>query len=160
MALAWGRAHQNVSGVSAMGIDEMAWAGEARQLREHGYEPVLKHSRWLLLKRPENLTAKEPPKLAQLLRYNLRAVRAYLLKEDFQFFWSYRSRYWAGQFLDRWCTCTLRTKIEPMQESRQNIRQASCGATQWVQGQRRTFFRSGEGYEHPSKTDPQKSLWL
>jgi hypothetical protein len=41
-------------------------------------------------------------RLADLLRYNLRTVRSYLLKEDFQFFWGYRSPYWAGCFLDRW----------------------------------------------------------
>ena len=27
-------------------------------------------------------------------------VRAYLLKEDFQQFWTYNSPYWAGLFLD------------------------------------------------------------
>jgi hypothetical protein len=29
--------------------------------------------------------------LADLLRYNLKSVRAYLLKEQFQLFWSYVS---------------------------------------------------------------------
>ena len=77
---------------------------------------MLKHSRWLLLKRPEHLTERQEPKLAELLRYNLRTVRAYLLKEDFQFFWDYRSPYWAGRFLERWCTRTMRSKIEPMKK--------------------------------------------
>ncbi|WP_294043271.1 transposase [Thiolapillus sp.] len=36
-------------------------------------------------------------------------MRAYLLKEAFQFFWGYVSPYWAGQFLDRWCTKTMRS---------------------------------------------------
>jgi transposase len=62
------------------------------------FEPVLKHTRWLLLKRPENLSEKQLPKLAELLQYNLRSVRAYLLKEEFQLFWSYRSPYWAAKF--------------------------------------------------------------
>jgi len=39
--------------------------------------------------------------LAELVRYNLKAVRSYLLKEDFQLLWTYRSPYWAGWFLDR-----------------------------------------------------------
>lgn len=55
-------------------------AEEARQLKRDGYEPVLSKTRWLLLKRPENLTAKQAPKLAELLRYNLKTVRSYLLK--------------------------------------------------------------------------------
>ncbi|MGH8274401.1 MAG: transposase [Gammaproteobacteria bacterium] len=47
---------------------------------------MLTRSRWLLLKLPENLSSKQAPRLAELLRYNLRSVRAYLLKEDFQRF--------------------------------------------------------------------------
>ena len=39
-------------------LDEVR-AAEAKQLREDGYEPVLKHSRWCLLKRKENLTDKQ-----------------------------------------------------------------------------------------------------
>jgi len=33
--------------------------------------------------------------------------RSYLLKEDFQLFWGYRSPYWAG-LLDRWYLRTIR----------------------------------------------------
>ncbi len=38
-------------------IDEVR-AAEAKRLKADGYEPVLKHSRWCLLKRRENLTEK------------------------------------------------------------------------------------------------------
>jgi hypothetical protein len=37
-------------------------------MKEDGYEPLLKHSRWCLLKRPENLTDQETVKLAELLK--------------------------------------------------------------------------------------------
>lgn len=40
-------------------IDEVR-AAEMKQLKADGYEPVLKHSRWRLLKRRENLTEKQP----------------------------------------------------------------------------------------------------
>jgi len=86
-------------------IDEVR-ATEARELKAKGYEPVLTKTRWLLLKRPENLSKKQEIKLADLLRYNLKSVRSYLLREDFQFFWTYKSPYWAGQFLDKWCRKT------------------------------------------------------
>jgi len=76
-------------------------AGEARQMKEDNYEPILKHSRWCLLKRPENLTEKQTVKLSELLKYNLKSVRAHLLKEDFQRFWEYVSPGWAGKFLDQ-----------------------------------------------------------
>ena len=93
-------------------IDEVR-AAEARKLAAEGRAPVLKRSRWLLLKRPEKLTDEQRGRLAELVRRNLRTVRAYLLKEDFQALWDYVSPYWAGQFLDRWCTRTMRSRIEP-----------------------------------------------
>ena len=68
-------------------IDEVR-AQEAKALKEKGYEPVLANSRWLLLKRPENLTEKQETKLSELLQYNLKSIRSYLLKEEFQLFWS------------------------------------------------------------------------
>ena len=40
---------------------------------------------------------------AIMLRYNLKTVRAYLLKEAFQQLWDYNSPDWAGKFLDEWC---------------------------------------------------------
>ena len=64
-------------------IDEVR-ASEARKLAAEGRAPMLKLSRWLLLKRPEKLTGVQRGRLAELVRRNLRTPRAYLLKEDFQ----------------------------------------------------------------------------
>ena len=66
-------------------------AAEARERRARGAEPVLKNTRWLLLKWPENLTDKQLPRLAELVKLNLRTVRAYLLKEEFRQFFDCRS---------------------------------------------------------------------
>lgn len=44
-----------------------------------------------LLKRPENMTPSQELKLAQILRYNLKTVWSYLLKESLQFLWDYVS---------------------------------------------------------------------
>jgi len=97
-------------------------AAEARRMDHDGYEPVLKKSRWCLLKRPENLTDKQQIKMRDLLRYNLQSVRAYLLKEEFQQLWEYDSPIWAGKFLDRWCTRVLRSRIGPMKKFARTIR--------------------------------------
>lgn len=97
-------------------------AAEARRMAQAGYEPVLKKSRWCLLKRPGNLTDKQRIKLRDLLRFNLKSVRAYLLKEQFQQLWDYDSPIWAGKFLDQWCTQTMRSKIEPMKKFARTVR--------------------------------------
>jgi hypothetical protein len=61
-------------GALGKAIDEVR-AQEAREIKARGQEPVLTKTRWLLLKRPENLTEKQEVRLADLLRYNLRSVR-------------------------------------------------------------------------------------
>jgi len=91
-------------------------AEEARRLRKEGNAPVLKHSRWCFLKKPVNLTEKERFKLKDLLKMNIGIVRAYLLKEQFQFFWEYKSPAWAGKFLDTWCRKANRSRLRPMKD--------------------------------------------
>ena len=102
-------------------IDQVR-AQEARALKARGLAPVLTRTRWLLLKRPANVTDAELPRLVDLLHYNLRAVRSYLLREEFQYFWAYVSPAWAGRFLDPWCTKVLRSRIEPMQKVARMLR--------------------------------------
>ena len=97
-------------------------AEEARRIVKDGFEPVLKKSRWCLLKRPANLTDKQRVKLKDVLRYNLQSVRAYLLKEEFQQFWQYDSPAWAGRFLDAWCTKVMRSRIEPLKKFVKTVR--------------------------------------
>src|SRR5262249_30247759 len=58
-----------------------------------------------------------------LLRYNLKTVRAYLLKEAFQQLWDYNSPAVAGKFLDEWCHQTMRSRIEPMEKIARSLRQ-------------------------------------
>lgn len=97
-------------------------AAEARRLVQAGHEPLLKKSRWCVLKRRENLTDHQQVRLNDLLRYNLQTVRAYLLKEDFQQFWNYGSAHWAGTFLDFWCQEAMRSRIEPMKKIARTLR--------------------------------------
>src|SRR5260370_41405419 len=96
-------------------IDEVR-AAEAKRLKRDGYEHILQHSRWCLLKRPENLTEQQTVKLSEVLKYNLQTVRAYLQREDFQRFWEYLSPYCAARFLVEWCGRVMRSRIEPMKK--------------------------------------------
>ena len=97
-------------------------AEEARKLLAAGHPMVLKKTRWCLLKRLENLTDTQSFRLGDLLRLNLRTVRAYLLKECFQQFWDYNAPAWAGKFLDQWCSQTMRSRIEPMKKIARMLR--------------------------------------
>jgi len=97
-------------------------AAESRKMAQEGHEPLLKKSRWCILKRKANLTSQQKFRLRDLLRYNLQTVRAYLLKEDFQRFWDYNSPTWAGRYLDFWCQETMRSRIEPMKKIAKTLR--------------------------------------
>jgi transposase len=97
-------------------------SAESRKLAQDGFEPVLTNSRWCVLKRKENLTQKQSVRLRDLLKYNLQTVRAYLLKEQFQQFWSYESPAWAGKFLDHWTAMVMRSRIEPMKKVAKTLR--------------------------------------
>ena len=131
-------------------IDQVR-AQEARALKARGLAPVLTRTRWLLLKRLENLTDTEVPRLCDLVRHNLRAVRSYLLREEFQFFWTYRSPVWAGRFLDRWCTKTLRSRIEPMQQVARMLRAHRPLLLNWFRAKGALSSAAVEGFNNKAK---------
>ena len=137
-------------------IDEVR-AGEVKQMKSAGFEPVLTNARWVLLKRPENLTDKQELKLAELLQYNLKSIRSNLLKEEFQQLWQYSSPIWAGKFLDRWCTRTMRSKIEPMKKVARTMRRHRPLILNWFKADGQ--FSSGivEGFNNKAKLTMRKA---
>lgn len=137
-------------------IDEVR-AVEAKRLKADGYEPVLKHSRWCLLKRPENLTEREAVKLSELLKYNLQSVRSHLLREDFQRFWEYVSPGWAARFLDQWCTRTMRSKIEPMKKVARTLRNHRELILNWFRAKGAISAGTIEGFNNKVKLTTRKS---
>ena len=137
-------------------IDEVR-ADERRQLERDGFEPVLKKSRWCLLKRKENLTENQEAKLTDLLKYNLKSVRAYLLKEDFNGFWEYTSAAWAGRFLDRWCTRVMRSKIEPMKKQAKSIRKHKLLILNWFKAKKAFSSGTVEGLNNKAKVATRKA---
>ena len=130
---------------------------EAARLKRDGYEEVLKHSRWCLLKRPENRTEKQTVKLTELLQYNLQSVRSYLSREDFQRFWQYSSPVWAGKFLDQWCTRTMRSKIEPMKDVAGSLRKHRDLILNWFRARGAVSAGAVEGLNNKAKLTTRKA---
>jgi len=97
-------------------------AEEARKLSRQGWD-VLKRARWLLLRRRKRLSGKQRFKLRQILQWDLRTVRAYLLVEGLQAMWEYRSVQYAGKFLDAWCRRVMRSRLEPLKKVARSLRQ-------------------------------------
>ncbi len=137
-------------------LDEVR-ASEHRRMQAAGREPLLTKTRWLLLKRPENLTEKQEPRLRELVQYNLQSVRAYLLKEEFQLLWTYISPAWAGKFIDRWTTRVMRSRIEPLKREALTIRRHKPLILNWFKA--KGAFSSGvvEGLNNKVKLTMRKS---
>jgi transposase len=132
-------------------------ATEAKTLKAQGKEPVLKGSRWCLLKRPENRTEKQTVKLQELLAINLKTVRAYLLKEDFQRFWGYRSAGWAARFLDDWCSRTMRSRIDPMKKVARMLRSHRELLLNWFRAKELIALGAVEGLNNKAKVTTKKA---
>lgn len=130
---------------------------EARQLENDGYEPILKNSRWLLLKDKKNQKASQLAKLRQLLRYNLKTVRAYLLKEAFQHFWQYTSASWAEHFLEQWTKRAMYSKIEAMKEVARMLRRHHDLIINWFKTQERLSNGIVEGFNNKAKLTIRKA---
>ncbi len=122
-----------------------------------GRTPVLKKSRWLLLKREENLKTEQRFRLRDLLRYNLKTVRAYLLKEAFQQLWDYNSATWAGKFLDEWCRQVMRSRIEPMKKIARSLREHRELILNYFRAQKLLSSGVVEGLNNKAKVTMRKS---
>ena len=79
---------------------------------------VLKGTRWLLLKNPENLDAEkdEKQRLEEALALNKPLATAYYLKEDLRRFWEQPGKRFATAFLDGWIRRAEASGIRMLQQ--------------------------------------------
>lgn len=137
-------------------LDEVR-AGEARQMAREGHQPLLKKTRWCILKRKSNLTSEQKYRLRDLLRHNLRTVRAYLLKEDFQQLWGYESPTWAGKFLDEWCRQAMRSRIRPFKKVVKTLRRHRHLLLNYFRAKKQLSSGVVEGLNNKAKVTMRKS---
>ena len=86
------------------------------EIQEKGKEhkELMKHTRYIWLKNPWNLTDKQRSRLSALEQLNLKINRAYLLKEAFRNFWSYSKPGWAAKYLKKWFWWATHSRLKPM----------------------------------------------
>ena len=82
--------------------------------KEH--KQLIKHSRYIWLKNPWNLTVKQKAKLGSLEKLNLKINRAYLLKESFRNLWSYKTVGWATKYLKQWFWWATHSRLDPIRK--------------------------------------------
>ncbi len=89
-----------------------------REATEVMHKEVLKGTRWLLLKNPENLDAKKDEKrrLEEALALNKPLATAYYLKEDLRRFWEQPGKRFATTFLDGWIRRAEASGVKMLQQ--------------------------------------------
>ena len=137
-------------------IDEIR-RGEVKQFKADGEHNVLERKRWLLLKRPDNLSQKQTASLGELLKLNLRSIKAYLLREDFQRFWEYQRVDFAEKFLENWITRTLQTDLTEMKKVARMLRKQKPLILNWFRAKGRLSSGAVEGMNLKVKLTMRKA---
>ena len=119
---------------------------EVNRLNKQGKDPVLAKSRWCFLKKRPNLTSTQRARLKELLQMNLRTVRAYLLAEHFEHFWTYKSPTWAGKFLKLWTHQAMYSKIDPMKDVAKMLRRHQELILNWFRARKQINNGISEGF--------------
>ena len=109
------------------------------------------------MKREENLTKSQRIKIDDLLQYDLKSVRGYLLKQSFQILWEYVSPYWAGRYLDTWVKRAMYSKLEPIKKVARSVRNHRELILNWFKAKKE--FNSGivEGLNYKIKLTIRKA---
>lgn len=113
-----------------------------REATDQLQRDVLKGTRWLLLKRSENLdeTRNEHERLAEALRLNQSLATAYYLKEDLRLLWEEPTRRAANRFLDDWIGQAEASGIRVLKRFARTLARHRRGLLAW--------------YDHPISTGP------
>jgi transposase len=103
---------------------------------------LLKGTRWLLLKNPENLdaTRNEQQRLQEALQINAPLATVYYMKEDLRTLWNYPGKVSAGRFLDDWIARAKASGIRMLQSFAETLHDHRQGVLAW--------------YDHPISTGP------
>src|SRR3954466_526216 len=89
-----------------------------REATDVMHKQVLKGTRWLLLKNPEDLDPEkdEKPRLEEALKLNRPLATAYYLKEDLRRFWDQPGKRFATAFLNDWIKRAEASGIKILQQ--------------------------------------------
>ena len=133
---------------------------EVRKEAAEGKESVLKKTKFILLKRKENLNESQKVKLDKVLKCDLDTKEAYILKDEFQQFWDCETIESASDFLEKWIGKAKSSKIKPMMKEAKTInkhkekilnwfksgKQYSSGVVEGLNNKTKVVFRNAYGF--------------
>jgi transposase len=132
-------------------------AEEARRLKAKGLD-LLKHTRWLILKRRSHLGRKEVLRLKDLVAHNLTTMKCYLMKEDFQRFWELKAPWRIASFFVDWVERAKRTQIEPMRKLAATLERHAELIVNWFEAKGEISAGAVEGMNLKVKLTTRRSF--
>ena len=88
---------------------------ENKTLRKSG-DKSLTGTRQLWLYNVENLDEDRYETMESVRRHAIKTSRAWMLKELFRTFWTYRSARWGRKFFERWYSWAIRSRLAPIKK--------------------------------------------
>jgi transposase len=95
---------------------------EHRELKRDGQPELLKKTKYLWLKNPENWTDNQRARFDNLKIDALKVGRAWSIKEAFVGFWDYHYAGSARKFFDRWYFWATHSRLAPMIEAARTLK--------------------------------------
>jgi len=117
-------------------LDKVRW-------QEDNETDVLKRSRYLWLKNPKSLTARQRGKLATLKCHNLKMARAYQIRLTLQELFTQPKRETGEAFLKRGYFWATHTRLQPVIEAAKAIKRHWEGVLNWFSSQLTLGFLEG-----------------
>lgn len=117
----------------------------------------LKRMRWSLLRRKSRVRGKARERLEQIIGSRLKTARAYVLKESFGHFWTYRSVTWARNYMHAWITRTLKSRIGPMMKVARTLRSHENLILNWIACRHEIMTGAVEGLNNKIRVVTKRS---
>ena len=130
---------------------------EVRQLRAKGKHAVLTKTRWIMLKNPIKFTNVQRDRLRELLKCNLKTIRAFLLKQSFADFWKYKAPWAAKRFLDDWTTRAMRSRNPHFKRFAQTLRDHEPELLNWFRARGKFAAGATEGFNNRARITTRKA---
>jgi len=110
----------HVTGYIQKAVDEVR-KEEHKDLMKQGFD-LLKGTKYWWLRNNENIPEFNREVFDTLRGMDLKVGRAWQLKENFRYFWTYKSKAWAEKFFKKWYFWATHSRLEPMISAAKTIK--------------------------------------
>ena len=113
--------------------------------------------RWDLLKKKSRVRGKARQRLDPLPASKLSTARAWMLKESFQHFWTYRSAAWSSKFMAAWCERAMRSRLAPMKKIARMLRRHEALLSDWFRAKGEISSGAVEGLDNTIRATTKRA---